>query len=148
MNLIDSIVLGLIDTYDTNNPYELCTLLDIKIIMVDPNYPLLLGKSSLLIRNLHNSNKEIIFIRNDLHKSHEEFYLKHELGHAILHPGIINSQNKNLVNIDKMEKQANYFALKLCQIELDSIELEQFTLEQIASYLELPYEPLKQIINQ
>lgn len=144
---IDTIILGLIDTYDTNDPYELCDSLDILIFKVKPDNPLLLKENSLLIRNYLNSDKDVIFIRDNLPESYESFYLKHELGHAILHPDIINSFNRNLVNVGKMEKEANYFALKLCHIKLDSIQFEQFTLEQIASYLELPYEPLKQIIN-
>lgn len=147
MYWIDFIVLGLIDMYDTNNPYELCEMLDISVIKVPSNFILLDDEPALYINNSLNSNDDVIYIRNDLPKSYEKFYLKHELGHAILHPDIINSFNRNLVNIWKMEREANYFALKLSEIKLDSIQFNQFTLEQIASYLELPYEPLKQIMG-
>lgn len=139
---INNIILGLIDTYDTNDPYELCKQLHINIIKVDAESPLLFGEPAIYI---NRSDDEFIYIRNDLPKSYEEFYIKHELGHAILHPGIINSLNRNLLNIDKMEKEANYFAFKLYKIDIDKIQLQQFTLEQIASYLEVPYKPLKQI---
>lgn len=140
---INNIIVGLIDTYDTNNPYEICKQLHITIIKVNNTFPLLSNEPAIYIC----STKEIIYIRNDLPKAYEEFYLKHELGHAILHPGIINSQNRNFLNVGKIEREANYFALKLCEIKLDSIKFEQFTLEQIASCLELPYEPLRQLVN-
>lgn len=144
MRWINDIILGLIDTYDTNDPYELCKQLNIDIIKADGAFPLLSNEPAIYI---NDSDKEVIYIRNDLPKSYEEFYLKHELGHAILHPGIINSLNCNLINVDKMEKQANYFAFKLCNIEIDITQFQQFTLEQIATCLEVPYEPLKQVLN-
>jgi|GEM_PF-6735625 len=42
------------------------------------------------------------------------------------------------MNINKLEKQANYFAVKILNVDLDSIALEGFTIDQIASTLELP----------
>ena len=145
MNWIDQIALGLIDTYHTNDPYELCDLLNIKIIKVDHNNIMLQGDPSLYIRDYFG--KEVIFIRNGLIKKHELFYLCHELGHAVLHINIINSLNKHLINIPKLEKQADYFALKLSQIELDEIELCEMTIDEIASYAEVPVRALEQLVN-
>ncbi|MBU5269438.1 ImmA/IrrE family metallo-endopeptidase [Clostridium cochlearium] len=145
MNWIDQIALGLIDTYHTNDPYELCDLLNIKIIKVDHNNIMLQGDPSLYIRDYFG--KEVIFIRNDLIKNHELFYLCHELGHAVLHINITNSLNKHLINIPKLEKQADYFALKLSQIELDEIELCEMTIDQIASCLEVPVRALGQLVS-
>lgn len=143
MNWIDDIVTGLIDTYNTNDPYELCNFLNINIIKVNPKNMMLNSNDSLYIRNYND--QEIIFIRNDLSKNYEDFYLRHELGHAILHPNIKNSLNESLVCIDKLEKQANYFSLQLSQIKFDVVELKQLTLEQISCYLEIPLHALKQI---
>ncbi|MCR3758879.1 ImmA/IrrE family metallo-endopeptidase [Clostridium felsineum] len=142
---IDEVILGLLDTYNTNDPYELCAYLNIKLIKVDSTNPLLLGEPALYIKNLHGN--EVIFINNDLNYSYNKFYLSHELGHALLHPFIRNSFNSNLINIDKMEHQANYFAIKLMKIKFNSIELHQMTLEQIASCLELPNGVLKQLVK-
>ena len=145
MHWIDDIVLGLIDTYGTNNPYELCDALNIFIIKLEPVNKLLQDNHSVYIRDFYG--KEIIFIRNNLHKKHELFYLRHELGHAILQPDIEHSLNKDLLNIPKFEKQADYFALKLSNIELDEIQMYQMTYEQIASCIEIPARALKQLVN-
>lgn len=144
---IDEIVLGIIETYNTRNPYELCDLLNISIIKVSEDNPILLGQPSLYIRNFMGICKEIIFINNNLCTSHEKFYIEHELGHAILHPNIDNSLNNALLNINRMEKEANYFAFKLSNLILNSIELNEFTIEQIASYLEIPEKAFKQLVN-
>lgn len=143
MNWIDDIILGLIDMYETDSPYELCDLLGIEIIKVEPTNIMVKEDPSLYIRNYFG--REVIFIRNDMSNHYEDFYLKHELGHAVLHPDIQNSLNENLINRDKLEKQANYFAFKLSNMVWDEVELYQMTLSQIACYMDIPYEPLKQI---
>lgn len=145
MEWIDNIVLGLIETYETNDPYELSDLMEITIEKVDKDFNLLCGNNSIYYRELYGN--EVIFIRNDLNKNHEEFYLRHELGHSILHTHIKNSLNAELINIDKLEKQANYFALKLSQVNFDEIELEQLNIEQISSCLNIPLKPLLQLVN-
>lgn len=147
MKWIDEIIMGLIDTYNTRNPYELCEALNISIVKISSNHPLLKNQPSMYIRSFFGKGKEIIFISNTLYYSYEKFYLMHELGHAILHPYIQNSLNETLINIDKLEKQANYFAFKLANLAIDSIDMENLTLEQIASCLEVPEKALKQLVN-
>lgn len=142
MTWINEIILGLLDTYGTNNPYELCDLLGITIRKVPSSFKMLAGDNSIYLRDYFE--KEIIFIRNNLNQNHEEFYLRHELGHALLHVDVLNS---SLCNKGKLELQANYFAVELSKIAMDSIELNEMTLEQIACCLELPYKPLKQVID-
>lgn len=143
MEWIDNIIVGLIDTYSTNNPYELCDLLEIIIIKIDKDFILLNGHESAYFRNAYD--REVIYIRDDLEKSHEEFYLSHELGHAILHTHVDCSNN--LVIKGKFEKQANYFAFKLSDICFDERELKNLSVEQIACCLEVPLEPLMQLVN-
>ena len=145
MEQIDEIIVGLIDTYGTNCPYKLCAALGIDIIKVDKTDYILCKNNSAYIRNYFES--ETIFIRNDLDEEKEVFYIKHELGHAILHPNIQNSLNKRLLNKHKIEKQANYFAFKLSNVQFDEIELEDMTLEQIASCVGIPHAVLKQLAN-
>lgn len=139
---INEIIMGLIDTYSTNNPYDLCNLLNIKIIKVNHECLLLSGNNSLYIRDYFG--EEVIFLRSDLNSHYEEFYLSHEIGHAILHAKIYNS---GLCNLGKLERQANYFALKLSDVTIDEVELRDMSLSQIAGYLKLPYEPLKQLVS-
>ncbi|WP_207637902.1 hypothetical protein [Clostridium pasteurianum] len=75
MKWIDEIILGLTDTYSTNNPYELCRVLNILIIKVNPFNRLLNGEPSLYIRNLFEIGRETIIIMNNLHYSYEKFYV-------------------------------------------------------------------------
>jgi len=146
MNWIDNIILGLIDMYETDSPYELCDLLGIEIIKVEPTNIMVKEDPSLYIRNYFG--REVIFIRNDISNHYEEFYLNHELGHAVLHPDIQNSLNGNLINRDKLEKQANYFAFKLSNLHFDEIDLYEMSLEQIASCLEVPESALRQLVEK
>lgn len=145
MTWIDDIILGLRDTYNTTDPYDLCDLLKIFVKKVDSDYPILYKEPAIYIRNFYG--KEAIFLRNDLNITYERFYLSHELGHAILHPYIKNSLNANVINIDKLEKQANYFAFKLIEIKFNEVDMHQMTVEQIASCLEVPGDALKQLVK-
>lgn len=142
MRWVNEIVDGLLDIYKTNNPYELCRHLKIKIEKVNFNNPILQRKDSMYYRNYYE--QEIIFIRDDLYGYDEVFILKHELGHAILHTEIAAS---SFINIGKLDKQANYFALALSGIKFDVIAMDGMTLRQIASCANVPYEPLSQLAN-
>ncbi|MEG2412615.1 MAG: ImmA/IrrE family metallo-endopeptidase [Clostridium sp.] len=143
---INDVIWGLCDIYDTNNAYELCDILNIKIEKLDCKNILLRGNDSLYIRNLMGN--EVIFIRGDLSVECERFVLLHELGHAILHVDIFSAAfNRCFINTNKLEKQANYFAFKMLNIEFDEIELEGMTLDQISRCIGVPYEPLSQLIG-
>ncbi len=145
MDWINEIIIGLIEMYGTNNPYDLCNMLEIEIIKVNKDFKLLGDNHSSYIRRMDDN--EVIFISNDLSESYEKFYLSHELGHAILHTKIKNSFNKFLLNKGKLEKQANYFAFKLGKITIDEVDLYEMTLEQICCSLELPYDVVNQLVN-
>ena len=142
MEWIDEIIVGLLDTYGTNDVYELCNYLNIEIRNVSPNHTLLDGCKSYYYR--YFTGKEIIFISNDIEVPFREFFIKHELGHALCNAEL-SCSNFPLSNRDKLEKQANYFAIKLSDIKIDEVYLKEMTLEQIAMCLELPYEPLRQL---
>jgi len=145
---IDNIITGLKETYGINNIYDLYDFLNIKIINLEQNNILLSNNEAFYYRNYLGS--EIVFIRNDLNFSYAKFILAHELGHALLHTHIYEAtfNKKNLINMGKLEKQANYFAIKLLNIELDPIECEGFTLKQIASYLEIPENLLNGMVEK
>lgn len=142
---IDNMILGAIDNYHTNNVYELYDCLDIRIHKLEPSNILLKGNDSFYYRDLNDS--EIVFIRNDLNKIMENFILLHELAHALLHPHIYEAAfNKSFINLDKIEKQANYFAFKMLNIKFDEIELEGMTMEQISNMLGLPCDLLSKLL--
>ena len=143
---IDDIVLGLKDSCKTDNVYEIYDELNIIIRKIDPSSILLNGNDSLYTRDYLDS--EFVLIRNDLDENLERFILFHELGHALLHVDVVRAAfNQKCLNKHKLEKQANYFALKMLNLKFDSIEMEGMTLEQIASYMQIPYEPLLQLSN-
>ncbi|KMT21567.1 ImmA/IrrE family metallo-endopeptidase [Clostridium cylindrosporum] len=144
MKWIDTIVTGLSELYGSTDPYDLCDALNIKIIRINKTSFILRNEAAIYIRDFNNN--ETIFLRDDLSYKEESFYLAHEIGHAVLHPEIRNSFNKNLINTDKLEKQADYFALKLINITIDEIEMYGMTISQIACSLELPERALKQLI--
>lgn len=146
MQWIDEIIIGLVDTYHTHDPYELCDVLSIDIIREEKESPLLLNEDSLYMRNYND--RETIFIRDDLHSNYEKFYLRHELGHAILHPDILCSNQNDLINYDKLEKQANYFAFRLTDNYVDKTDIQDMTIKQIACYVEVPENALCQMVGE
>lgn len=139
MKWIDEIVIGILDYYGTNNPYEILSSMGIDIIRVENHNPILMNKPCIFIANIN-----AIYIQNDLNQSHQLFFLRHELGHILLH---LDSTNTYIINTGKIERQANYFAFKLSNITLDEIELYEMTIEQISCSLAMPQTALKQIIN-
>lgn len=147
---IDNCVLGLFDLYDTKDIYDLYDNLDIIIRKLEQNNIILQGNEAYYCRNYFGN--EIVFIRNDLNIEYEKFILAHELGHAIIHTDVLTvAYNSTLLNKDKLEIQADYFATKLLEIDINSIEYEGFSIEQIASSLNLPINCLgvfnKELIN-
>ena len=129
---IDIYVDGLIEYCYSIDVLEIYKTLDIKIKRIDRNSFLLRGNESVYIRDYFGV--EVVFIRNDLPYLFEKFVLSHELGHALLHVQLSEaSYNKHLVNRGKLERQADYFAFKLLNINLDEIDYEGFTVEQIAA---------------
>ncbi|MBR9648691.1 ImmA/IrrE family metallo-endopeptidase [Clostridium tyrobutyricum] len=142
MEWIDNIIAGLLETYETNDPYELCDYLRIKIIKLEPNNILLRDKDAFYCRDLENN--EVIFIKNNLDKILEKFILLHELGHALCNPDLLSAAF-TFCNKGKTEKQANYFALKLSGVKFDETELQGMTLKQISAYTGIPYKALMQL---
>lgn len=133
---IDDYITGLFDLYSTKDISELYHCLEIQIVKLPKDNLLLQGNESVYQRDYFD--REIVYIRNDLDFKYEKFILAHELGHAILHTEIYSAAfNKQLLNKGKFEKQANYFAFKLLDIEINSTDFEGFTLEQVCSYLHI-----------
>lgn len=141
---IDRIVNNLIEKYKTKDVYELYDYLNIRIEKIDCNNILMNGNDSLYFNNI--AGFEVVFIRDDLDFNLEKFILYHELGHSVLHSFAYAEFSKNYKN--KYEKQANYFALKMMNIDLNNPEIEGMSLEQISSFYELPYQIVKGFLNK
>lgn len=136
-NWIDEYVTGLIEYCNSKDIYEIYNTLNIEILKIDKDNPTLQGNEALYIRNYFGI--EVVLIRNDLPYQYEKFVLAHELGHALLHVEMAQAAfNSKLLNKGKLERQADYFALKLLDINLDEIDYEGFTIEQIAASENIP----------
>lgn len=146
MDWIDEYILGTIEYCNSKDIFEIYNALDIKIVRLKNDNILLQKSEAVYHRNYFGI--EVVFIRDDLDYQYEKFILAHELGHAILHAEMLTATfNKDLLNKGKLERQANYFALKLNNIIFDEIELHNMTLEQIASCVGIPHTALKQLAN-
>lgn len=134
---IDKYVDGVIEHCYSRDIYEIYDALNITIKRVDKNDILLQGNEAMYIRNFVGN--EIVFIRDDLPYQFEKFILAHELGHALLHAEIVQAAyNSKLINKGRLEKEADYFALKLLDINFDAVDYEGFTIEQIAAAENMP----------
>lgn len=143
---IDEYVDGVIDYCYTNDVIEIYNTLNITIIDVDKDYSLLQGSDAMYIRNYLGA--EVVFIRDDLPYQYRKFVLAHELGHAILHVEIAKAAYSNkLIIKGKLERQADYFACKLLNIEVDEVSHYGLTIEQISRHLYIPEGNLEYIIK-
>lgn len=141
---IDDCINGLIDMYGTNNIYDLYGFLEIVIIKLSCDNILLQGNEAIYSRSY--LDKECVFIRENFDLHYERFILAHELSHALLHTDINTAAfNNRLINIDKIEKQANYFAIRLLidEGDMDYVYLAGMSIEQISSYLGVPKDFIK-----
>ncbi len=134
LSWIDEYVDGVIDHCYSRDIFDIYNILNIDIKRVDKDDPLLQGNDALYIRSYFGL--EVVFIRDDLPYQYEKFVLAHELGHAILHAEVNKAAyNSRLINKGKLEKQANYFALKLLDVSINKGVYEEYTLDQIAKDL-------------
>lgn len=97
----------LIKKYKTNDPFELADMLNISIFYEE------LGT----INGYYNKPLRMkqIHINDDLSENMKKFTCAHELGHALLHPDVSTPflRSQTLLSVNKMEIEANTFAVKL-----------------------------------
>lgn len=125
---IKNIVLELVKQNNTSNPYELASSLNILVLHED------LGT----INGYYNKPLRMkqIHINCVLNEHDAEYTCAHELGHAILHPNANTPflRSNTLISIDKMEIEANSFAVNLLisdETIREGIE-KHYTLEQLS----------------
>lgn len=72
-----------------------------------------------------------------------KFVCAHELGHALLHPGINTPFLKasTLFSVNKLEREANEFAVEL--LLPDDLIKEYWTIQEAAAVYEVPLEAAK-----
>lgn len=118
----------LINKYKTNNPQEIAQELGI-IVLFEP-----LGE----INGYYNTafRQKLIHININLPKHKQQFTIAHELGHALLHPKANTPflREKTLFSINKLEIEANKFAVDLLITDEAIAEVKHLTLDQMSNY--------------
>lgn len=134
INDVKDIVLGLIEIYDTRDPFELCHCLEIVLLKHD------LGDELLGFFQRSRNGTEILHINNKLNYYTQRYICCHELGHAILQPELTLSFfiNHPLQIKNKFEIQADKFAAELLLQDYKITEYENLTIEQIAAVEKVP----------
>ncbi|SHN03390.1 protein of unknown function [Anaerosporobacter mobilis DSM 15930] len=126
MSNIKSIVHELLKKYNTNSPYQLCELLDIEVFKCE------LGTIKGYYHHAYRIKQ--IYLNSNLSRREEKLVLAHELGHAIMHPNSNTPFFKanTFTSIDKLEKQANTFAMHCLISDNDLYECSNYTVSQLS----------------
>lgn len=114
---IKKLVRRIIKKCGTNNPFEICACLGIKVIFKNLNN----------VRGLYQFvyRKKIICINFNLNSADQRQVCAHELGHAILHKNVntVFWDRCTYFVTDKVEIEANIFAAELL---IDDDELREY----------------------
>ena len=126
---IQSTISHLIKKYGTDNPFELADVMNIAIFYED------LGT----INGYYNKPLRMkqIHINAALDEHMKKFTCAHELGHAVLHPDASTPflKAKTFLSIDKMEIEANPFAVNLLISDQKISENSRLTADQLSRLL-------------
>lgn len=118
----------LINKYKTNNPQEIAQELGIIVLFEK------LGD----INGYYNTafRQKLIHININLPEYKQQFTIAHELGHALLHPKANTPflREKTLFSINKLEIDANKFAVDLLITDEAIAEVKHLTLDQMSNY--------------
>ncbi len=126
---IKDVIFHLTTKYHTSNPFELANALNISVFFEE------LGTINGYYNNPFRMKQ--IHINSSLDKHMAEYTCAHELGHAILHPNASTPflRAKTLISVDKLEIEANTFAITLLVPDETILENYYFTTEQFSRLL-------------
>lgn len=118
--------------YNTNDPFKLAEKLNI-IVKYDD-----LGNTWGYF--ITYKRIKIIHINNNLEEWLQHYTCAHELGHSILHKGVPTPflKKHTLFSIDKIERQANTFAVELLMPDKVIDQYEGYTVHNIADIVGIP----------
>lgn len=104
---IKDYVMKIVKKHGTTNPFEIAKRKDIIVLFED------LGNTL----GFYNTYKrfKFIHINNRIDETTQRFVCAHELGHALLHPKANTPflRNKTFFSVDRLEIEANTFAVEL-----------------------------------
>ena len=113
--------------YRTTNPFDLANMLGIVVIKED------LG----VIDGYYNKQlrQKQIHINCNLSENDMLFTCAHELGHALLHPNANTKflRDNTFLSVDKLEQEANRFALELLLPDELLFEYSDYSVQQLSS---------------
>jgi len=126
---IKEIVVGLKNKYKTSNPFEIAKSMNICIIYEDLGGIYGYYNNPLRMKQIH--------INSNLSNHLQTLTCAHELGHAVLHPGSNTPflKKSTFISVDKLEIQANKFAMELLIPDDFWEEYKHFTIEQLSRLL-------------
>ncbi len=129
---IKKLVTKIIKKYKTNNPFELAEALGIEVLY--ENLGSINGYYTKMLRSKY------IHVNYNLNESRQRYTVAHELGHAILHPNANTPflRENTLFSVDKLERQANAFAVELLMPDNVISQYEGYTVHNIASLVGIP----------
>src|SRR5690625_2957811 len=132
MKRVQPVVSHLVKKHGTNNPYEIATQRNITVLHENLGSTLGFFFTYKRMRFIH--------IHNDISEQLQRFVCAHELGHALLHPKANTPfmRRNTFFSVDRLEKEANKFAIFLLTHESDVKEGE--TKEQYCARNEIPTE--------
>lgn len=143
--MLENIITGLIEMYQTNNPFEICDFLNIKIIRSN------LGSEIKGFFQRTIEGYEIIHINSELNDNESKYICAHELGHAILHTDLSLQffiENSLLIK-NKYEIQADKFAAELLiPDDLESYYIDGMCIEQLSCYFGVPKDLVEYKFNR
>lgn len=118
--------------YNTNDPFKLAEKLNIFVKYDD------LGNTWGYF--ITYKRIKIIHINNNLEEWLQRYTCAHELGHSILHKGVPTPflKKHTLFSIDKIERQANTFAVELLMPDKVIAQYEGYTVHNIADIVGIP----------
>ena len=129
---IKKLVTKTIKKYKTNNPFELAEALGIEVLY--ENLGSINGYYTKMLRSKY------IHVNYNLNEDRQRYTVAHELGHALMHPNANTPflRENTLFSVDKLERQANTFAVELLMPDNIISQYEGYTVHNIASLVGIP----------
>ena len=123
---IHKIVSYYIKKFETSDPFQIAKELHIELAIGD------IG--SRLGCYMYMKKHKCIFLNENLGESELRFVMAHELGHAILHPrqNCYFIRNRTFLSADRIEVEANTFAVELLVPDTEIVENPDLTIGQLA----------------
>lgn len=124
----------IVEKHTTTNPFEIAKRKNIIVLFED------LGNTL----GFYNTYKRIKFIHinNRMDEITQRFVCAHELGHALLHPKANTPflRNKTLFSVDRLEIEANTFAVELLLTDemISAYEDTHLSLQEVAEIYGVP----------